>query len=189
MAVFEGEGASMKRAPMVAVVHCLGGSALKDGIVREELPHDCSAILELHPDGIRLCSYGCLGGGSCESVCRKGAIKVSDEGVAHVDRELCVGCGLCAKACPQHLIEIVPTDNAIQPLCASADKGPATRKACSTGCIACGMCERVCPADAIHVIDGQAQIMQERCVACGMCATKCPRSVIHDAYGIFTVAF
>lgn len=179
----------MKRAPMVAVVRCQGGSALREGVVREELPQDCEAILELHPEGIRACSNGCLGGGSCVAACRKDAISVTEAGVAQVARELCVGCGLCAKACPQHLIDIVPKDNAIQPLCASRDKGPATRKLCSTGCIACGMCERVCPAGAAHVVDGHAVIDQELCVACGMCATKCPRSVIRDAHGIFTVAF
>ena len=40
-----------KRMPRVACVHCVGGTALLDGIVREELPHDCAAIKAAHPEG------------------------------------------------------------------------------------------------------------------------------------------
>ncbi len=176
-----------KRKARVAYVHCAGGATLLEGIERETLPQDCAAILEAHPNGIQTCRFGCLGGGSCVAACKVGAIALNERGVAEVNDDKCIGCGLCAKACPQQLIEVVPTENAIRTRCGNRDLGPAARKACANSCIACGMCERVCPAGAIHVIDGRAQIDQARCIACGMCASKCPRGVIRDINGIITV--
>ena len=103
-----------KRMPRVACVHCVGGTALLDGIVREELPHDCAAIKAAHPEGIGVCSWGCLGGGSCEAACPFGAIHVDAERhVALVDRGKCRGCGKCVAACPQHLISLAPAANVI----------------------------------------------------------------------------
>jgi ferredoxin len=177
----------MARRKMVAVVRCGGGTALREGVSRDELPEGCDRILELHPEGINACRFGCLGGGSCVAACRKHAISIGEVGVARVDRSACVGCGLCAKACPQRLIALVPPENAIQPACSNEDAGPVARKECTGSCIGCGLCERACPAGAVHVVDGHAVIDQNACVACGMCAVTCPRGAIRDAAGIFAV--
>jgi ferredoxin len=40
----------------------------------------------------------CSGCGACEAECPAGAIKVSD--VAEVDANLCTGCGACVEVCP-----------------------------------------------------------------------------------------
>ena len=40
-------------------------------------------------------------------------------GVAVVDRELCVGCGMCAKTCPNHLISIIPKSSTVFVGCSS----------------------------------------------------------------------
>ena len=38
---------------------------------------------------------------SCVAVCKKGALKFDEHtGASYVDKELCIGCGLCVKACP-----------------------------------------------------------------------------------------
>ena len=104
-----------------------------------------------------------------------------------IDEEKCVGCGLCAKACPQHLIQVVPTENTIQPQCANLDKGPKAIQGCAVSCIGCRICEKYCPCKAIKVVDNHAVICQEKCIACGMCAVKCPRGVIHDKNGILSI--
>ena len=65
-----------KRIRKTSYVRCRGGSPLLDGITRESLPKDCSAILELYPDGISKCRYGCLGGGTCVTACHLAAIKL-----------------------------------------------------------------------------------------------------------------
>jgi len=176
-----------KRKMRIAVVHCFGGSPLLEGIVREDLPQDCHAILEQYPDGIQQCKYGCLGGGSCIAACRLKAITVGANGAAFIDPDKCVGCGLCIKTCPMALIRFELPEDTIQPKCSNKDAGGVARKACANSCIGCRICEKNCPADAIHVIDNCAIIDPNRCIACGMCAVKCPRGVIHDANGILTV--
>ena len=141
--------------------------------------HDCLAAARLPGGGPLSCQYGCLGMGTCESVCPFDAIHVVD-GVALVDREKCTGCGACAKACPNAIISIIP-EHKRKPvvLCQNKDKGAQTRKACSAGCIGCMKCAKACPKQAITVENNLAYIDQEKCVGCGLCAKECPVGVIH----------
>lgn len=176
-----------KRVKKTSYVRCRGGSQLLEGIDRSALPRDCSAILELYPDGINKCRYGCLGGGSCASACHFAAISVEGGGPPTVDDDKCVGCGLCMRVCPQNLIEVVLPESNIQTACSSCETGKAAREACDNSCIACGICERVCPAGAIRIENGRPIIDPEACLCCGMCAVKCPRGAIRDTHGIMTV--
>ena len=121
--------------------------------------------------------HGCMGLGDCEAACQYGAIKVCN-GVAVVDRELCVGCGMCAKACPNNVIRISPEKNKVIVQCKSKDTGAKTRKVCSNGCIGCKKCEKTCKFDAVHVVDNVAMIDPEKCKNCGMCAKECPTGAI-----------
>ncbi|NIO36654.1 4Fe-4S dicluster domain-containing protein, partial [Candidatus Bathyarchaeota archaeon] len=47
----------------------------------------------------------CLGCGLCESLCPFHAIKMGDEGIAEVIAATCKGCGVCAASCPAKAIE------------------------------------------------------------------------------------
>jgi Na+-translocating ferredoxin:NAD+ oxidoreductase RNF subunit RnfB len=123
------------------------------------------------------CDYGCLGFGTCASVCAFGALSVKD-GVAHVDRSKCVACGKCVAACPKHLIELVPVSSGYAVRCSNKDRGPAVKKVCSAGCIGCKICEKQCENDAVHVEGNVSHINYEKCVSCGKCAEKCPVKVI-----------
>ena len=123
------------------------------------------------------CTYGCMGMGSCVTVCPEKAIRV-ENGVAVVDRRLCVGCGLCAKACPRGLIELVPASPHVAVQCSNRDKGPLVKKVCQAGCIGCSLCVRQCQSDAVTVENNLARIDYSRCVQCGACAEKCPVKVI-----------
>ncbi len=40
-------------------------------------------------------------------------------------------------------------------------------------CRVCYTCVRECPVKAIKIIDGQAEVVQERCIACGNCTRVC----------------
>lgn len=179
----------MKRKKHVAVVHCAGGAKRNEAIDLTALPKDCSKILEQYPDGIHSCSYGCLGGGSCVAACRLHALSINEKGVAEVDRDKCVGCGLCVKACPRNLIRLEAPEGTIQPLCSNAQKAADAGKSCPSSCIGCRLCEKNCPCGAISVINLHAVIDREKCIACGMCAMKCPRGVIHDVDGIYAAVF
>ncbi|MHA1132327.1 MAG: 4Fe-4S binding protein [Candidatus Helarchaeota archaeon] len=46
----------------------------------------------------------CIGCGTCERNCSFRAIKVGDNGIAHVDEIACKGCGVCASSCPVRAI-------------------------------------------------------------------------------------
>ena len=84
---------------------------------------------------------------SCVAACRKGAIKFDEEtGARYVDKDLCVGCGLCARACPFAEAKIPPIHR-VQiggkrvivkcDLCHGYEGGP--------------LCMQVCPKQAISL--------------------------------------
>ena len=137
---------------------------------------DCRAAV-LSGMNVTDCNYGCLGFGSCVSVCPQHAIRIVD-GVAVVDEDKCVACGLCVKTCPKHLIELVPEKSHVRVQCSNKDKGPQVKKVCQAGCIGCSLCVRQCEFDAVHVDGNLASINYENCTQCGKCAAKCPAKVI-----------
>lgn len=130
------------------------------------------------------CQYGCTACASCVEACKKNAVVVNVQGVAEVKEELCVGCGLCEKACPQGIIHMHRAGEAFIVRCSNKNRGAEARKDCEVSCIACGLCEKNCPSEAVRVEDGCAQIHEEECLSCGNCVVKCPRKVIYDLRGI-----
>ena len=159
-----------------AVVLCSGGKKALDKYEYSGI-RDCTAMSILM-GGIKNCSFGCLGGGSCARVCPKNAIKMGENGLPDISAELCVGCGLCVPECPRGIIILKDARESVLVLCSSHDKGAETRKICSSGCIGCGMCAKVCSANAIAVHNFLAMIDFKSCTSCGECAKNCPVSAI-----------
>lgn len=160
----------------VARVMCNG----KCSVSREKYYYvginNCAAAAQMYA-GHKQCSYGCLGHGTCQNVCRFGAIVVSG-GVARVIEDNCVGCGLCVKSCPKNLIELVPKDKVYAVLCKSRDRGPVTKRNCDVGCIGCTKCQKACGSNAITIVENLAKIDPEKCSNCGKCAEECPTMAI-----------
>ncbi len=138
---------------------------------------DCRMASFAPGGGPKSCNAGCMGFGTCVSVCPFDAIHVIG-GVAVVDKEACKACGKCIAACPKHLIELIPYDAGYAVACSSHEKGPVVMKACEVGCIGCMLCQKNCPKEAVHVDNFLASIDQEKCVSCGICAQKCPKKTI-----------
>ena len=56
-------------------------------------------------------------------------------------------------------------------------------------CIGCGFCVIYCPVTAISIINGKADIDQEKCLECGNCGrqriVKCPKGAIYENPHVF----
>jgi Na+-translocating ferredoxin:NAD+ oxidoreductase subunit B len=128
--------------------------------------------------GDKLCSYGCLGLGSCVRVCPFDAIHVTEAGIAVVDRVKCMGCRKCVAACPRGVISMVPKSQAVLVGCNNHDRGRRAKEVCDIACTACKICEKNCPAAAIIVTENLAVIDPRKCTACGICVEKCPQKTI-----------
>ena len=74
----------------------------------------------------------------CANYCPVHAISAdSKSGARVVDPSICIGCGMCAQACPWNMPRIDSQTNT------------------STKCISCGRCAEQCPNGAIQFIDWQ----------------------------------
>ena len=90
---------------------------------------------------------------NCLKACRKNAIEIDlINRRAHINKDLCVNCGLCARACEYNAIM-----NFNRP-CESS---------CAVKAISCGE-------------NGEAVINDDKCVGCGQCVYKCPFGAIMD---------
>ena len=165
----------------VAFVRCNGGCANTSKKNNYVGIADCRAVAlsGLYPND---CDFGCLGFMSCASVCPQNAIYKKD-GIAVVDEEACVGCGLCAKQCPNHLIDLIPYGKKTVVRCRNTDKGKDVKLVCEVGCIGCRLCTKQCETGAITVESNLAAINYELCTDCGKCAEKCPQKTIRKLEG------
>lgn len=162
--------------PRVAMVMCHGSSGVAKKIMEQDRIHTCKAANQFY-GGQWACASGCLGLGDCSRVCAYDAIRVID-GLAHIDREKCVGCGMCVKTCPKQIIEIQNKKNLVYVACKSNSPGAQTRKRCTAGCIGCMKCQKACKFDAIFVEDNLARVDFDKCKNCGLCEKECPTGAI-----------
>jgi electron transport complex protein RnfB len=139
--------------------------------------NNCKAAMQLAGGGPKNCTYGCLGAGSCLTLCKFDAITLHD-GLAAIDLEKCTGCAACIKACPKKLIKMVPYKNKLHVACLSKAPGREVRKDCKVGCIGCKLCKKACTFDAIFMKDNYAYINYSKCTQCEVCMTKCPSKCI-----------
>lgn len=139
---------------------------------------DCRAAARL-AGGAKQCSYGCLGLGTCVSVCQFGAISV-ENGIAKVDQDKCTACGMCVGICPKKVIELIDVKKPVAVKCRNKDKGAAANKVCKVCCIGCGLCARNCPKEAITIENNLAVIDYSKCDSCGTCREKCPKKAIEE---------
>ncbi len=165
----------------MAFIACAGKSAGNGEHFDNGHYTSCEAVIE---EGFKRgqCTSGCLGAGSCISVCTFGAISFVD-GRVTIDTEKCNGCGACAAdgSCVQGIISMIPADTTKFIPCSSKKKDEfRVRKTCGYGCIGCGECELVCPEGAVKVIDNHAVIDYDKCVGCIACTISCRKKIIID---------
>jgi len=92
---------------------------------------DCRAAALMN-GGMKVCTIGCLGLGSCEKACQFNAISMGPDGLPVVDANRCTGCGSCERVCPKHIITLSSVTRRILKEYTTDD--------CTTPC------QRACPA-------------------------------------------
>jgi RnfABCDGE-type electron transport complex B subunit len=162
--------------PKVAFVRCAGECDKRKDEYEYYGVENCSMV-SMVSDGVKPCSYGCMGHGDCVAVCEFDAIHIVN-GIAVVDKDACKSCEKCVAACPRNIIDMIPVSAVQKVKCVSKDKAPLVIKQCDAGCIGCKKCERACPVDAIKVTDFCAEIDYTLCIHCGKCVEECPRDII-----------
>ena len=92
---------------------------------------DCRAVALLG-GGMKVCTIGCLGLGTCAKACPFKAIVMGPEGLPVVIEDKCTGCGTCERVCPKHIINLSSVTRRIM--------REYTTEECTTPC------QRGCPA-------------------------------------------
>lgn len=167
------------REPNYSRIMCKGGWTKSVKKFRYEGVQDCRAVM-LAGGGDKTCAFGCLGYGTCSSICPFGAITMTKDHLPQVDIQKCTGCRKCEAACPRKVIQVLPASRQVLVACSSRDKGVETKKNCQVGCIGCGICIKVCPFEAPSLEHNLSGIHPDKCTVCGLCATKCPTGAISD---------
>lgn len=183
-----GEAASRKMAEvlgvevqtaekMVAYVQCSGEQGIAGQKMRYDGVASCLEASVIPGAGPKSCTYGCIGFGTCVSVCKFDAIHL-ENGIAKVDEERCVGCGACVSVCPKNVIRLVAKRQKVRVQCSGQDRGKEVRLVCQAGCLGCGLCVKQCETGAIAMAGNVARIDTGKCTQCGKCVEKCPAKVI-----------
>lgn len=165
--------------PKISRVFCQGSLSKSARKFKYEGIADCRAAI-LASGGDKSCVYGCLGYGTCATVCPFDAITMSDDFLPIIDPVKCTACGKCVEACPKKVMEILPLAKEVIVRCYSRDKGATTKKNCQVGCTGCGICVKVCPYNAPVVENYFSSINLDKCKVCGLCVAKCPTKAIMD---------
>ncbi|MFI5004796.1 MAG: NuoI/complex I 23 kDa subunit family protein [Solirubrobacterales bacterium] len=74
---------------------------------------------------------------------------MSGGGESRAGLEKCVGCSLCAAACPADCIRVVAAENTPENRVSAGERYAAVYEINLSRCIFCGYCEVACPFDAI----------------------------------------
>jgi len=93
------------KEPDIASPGCYFGTRDADTKYLYTGVNDCRAAA-LQFGGMKICSIGCLGLGTCAKECPFDAISMGPEGLPVVNPKKCTGCGTCERVCPKHIIKL-----------------------------------------------------------------------------------
>ncbi|MGD9097836.1 MAG: FAD-dependent oxidoreductase [Desulfobacterales bacterium] len=163
------------KEPDIARPGCYYGVAKADQKYHYDGLNDCRAAALLG-GGMKVCSIGCLGLGTCAAACPFDAIAMGPEGLPVVDEIKCTGCGTCERVCPKAIINLSSITRRILREYTTDD--------CTTPC------QRACPAGidireymhraAVGDYAGSVQVIKERNPFPTVIGRICPRPCEDD---------
>jgi electron transport complex protein RnfB len=169
----------ISKVKRVTQVHCCGGKTNAKYQFRYSGIKDCNALFPLY-GGNKVCKAGCLGLGSCISVCPVDAIGYNEEDLVWVDKGKCIGCGNCITVCPTGVMQYIPYTADVIVACNSRDNGALVKKYCRAGCIGCAICEKQSPEGGFIVESFLARIDYGATGERENAKRKCPPQCIID---------
>jgi NADPH-dependent glutamate synthase beta subunit-like oxidoreductase/NAD-dependent dihydropyrimidine dehydrogenase PreA subunit len=156
--------------PDIALPGCYFGIQDADTKYMYDGLDDCRAVALLG-GGMKVCTIGCLGLGTCARTCPFNAIEMGPKGLPIVNEQKCTGCGTCERVCPKHIINLSSVTRRII--------REYTTDECTTPC------QRGCPAgidirEYIHQISlgnnhRAVQVIKERNPFPAVIGRICPR--------------
>ncbi len=137
--------------------------------------NDCRAAALLS-GGMKVCSVGCLGLGTCVKVCPFDALKMGPDGLPVVDAKKCTGCGTCERECPKHIIKLSSVTRRILREYTVDDCTTPCQRACPAGIDI----RRYVGAIAKGDFEGAVQIIKERNPFPAVIGRICPHPCEHE---------
>jgi len=156
--------------PDIALPGCFFGVQDADTKYAYNGLDDCRAVALLG-GGMKVCTIGCLGLGTCARACPFNAISMGPKSLPIVNEKRCTGCGTCERVCPKHIINLSSITRRII--------REYTTEECTTPC------QRACPAginirEYVRQISlgnnhRAVQVIKERNPFPGVIGRICPR--------------
>lgn len=158
------------KEPDIARSGCTYGVAAADTKFIYDGLSDCRAA-SLLSGGMKVCTIGCLGLGSCARACPFGAITMGPEGLPVVDEERCTGCGTCERVCPKHIITLSSVTRRILKEYKTDECTTPCQRACPAGIDICEYIRQITLGDYHRSV----QVIKERNPFPAIIGRICPR--------------
>jgi formate dehydrogenase (NADP+) beta subunit len=158
------------KEPDIALPGCTYGLIEADTKFRYDGLQDCRAAVLLG-GGMKVCTIGCVGLGTCARACPFDAIIMGPQGLPVVDEKRCTGCGTCERVCPKHIITLSSVTRRILKEYTTEDCTTPCQRACPAGINISAYVGAVAEGDDLRAV----QIIKERNPFPTVIGRICPR--------------
>ncbi len=158
------------KEPDIARPGCTYGVSDADTKFLYDGLNDCRAAALLS-GGMKVCTIGCLGMGTCQRACPFNAIVMGSDGLPVVDEELCTGCGTCESVCPKNIINLSSVTRRILKEYKADECTTPCQRACPAGINICEYIRQISLGDYHRAV----QVIKERNPLPAVIGRICPR--------------
>ncbi len=164
-------GVSMEASePDIALPGCTYGVKEAETKYQYDGLKDCRAVALLG-GGMKVCTIGCVGFGTCANACPFNAISMGPEGLPVVNERLCTGCGTCERVCPKNIINLSSVTRRIMREYTTDNCTTPCQRACPAGIDICEYIRQIDQGDYHRAV----QVIKERNPFPSVIGRICPR--------------